>query len=365
MNCFDSELKAISRANRFRHRKLYDDTLTDFASNDYLGLAQNKTIAKKSANCFLKQHNYGSKSSMIVNGYHDIHYKLEKLLCQTNGFESGIIVGSGYLANISLFESMARRGDMLVVDENYHASGMMASRLSRAKVEIFAHNDTAQLETILRQNHNKHKRIIVAIEGVYSMSGDMANPYIYDICDRYEAILIVDEAHSSGVVGENLNGWFDYNNLKIRSNHIKMATFGKAYGSYGAYILGSRQLISYLENRAKPIIYSTALSLFDTIYAYYSVKHIQKNRQKITDKIKQIQATTKEILSVDMPALILPINQSSNTTTIQTQNKLQKAGFAVGAIRQPTVKTPIIRIIPKINIKLAKLKVVLDIIKNI
>ena len=364
MSYFDKELDAIKKANIYRKRELFDSELIDFASNDYLGLSTNKKIFNKSCRYLTKQRYFSPKASTMVNGYHKIHKKLEKLLCDMNGFEDGIIVGSGFLANIAMFESMPRNNDMLLLDENYHASGLMASKLSKGKVGVFKHNDIEELESLLIQYHNKYNKIIVAAEGVYSMSGDMANPKIYSLCNKYKCMLIVDEAHSSGVIGKNLNGWFDYNNFEIKENHIKMATFSKAYGSYGAYILSTKQTISYLENRAKPVIYSTALSLFDTAYAYFAIRYIKKNKQKINIKINKIQNIVKEKLNIDMPALILPIEQNTNKSTKYIQQKLKKHKFLVGAIRQPTVKKPIIRIIPKLNIKLMSFKAILDIIKH-
>ena len=345
---YEKELNAIKKSNRFRERKLFDENLIDLASNDYLGLASNKELFTKAYELVLKEQYTSPKSSILVNGYSNIHKAFEDKLCQINGFESGIVVGSGFLANISLIESMVRKKDILLIDEEYHASGMLASALVQGEVITFNHNDTNDLENKIKQYQNK--RIIIAIEGVYSMSGGIAPKEFYDIANKYNAILLVDEAHSSGVIGENLLGWYDYHNLNIKDNHIKMGTLGKAYGSYGAYILASEHIISYLENRAKPIIYSTAPSLFDIALGLISLEYIIKNKQQIIQNIKSHQKIVKDILNIEVKSLILPIEINDNKKVLEIQKTLMQEGFIIGAIRQPTVKKAILRVILKLDI---------------
>ncbi|WP_164966945.1 aminotransferase class I/II-fold pyridoxal phosphate-dependent enzyme, partial [Aliarcobacter trophiarum] len=160
-------------------------------------------------------------------------------------------------------EALTRKNDLLFIDESYHASGMLATRvLNKQQVIIFKHNDYEDLKEKFETNPTKGRKII-AIEGVYSMEGDLAPKEIFDFANEKEALLIVDEAHSSGVLGDNLLGIFDYYKIKPQVNHIKMGTLGKSYGSYGAYILASKTIIDFLLNRAKAIIYTTAPSLFD------------------------------------------------------------------------------------------------------
>ena len=286
MVLYEKELEIIKKSNRFRKRVVFKKDLFDLASNDYLGLAQNRKLFKKAFKRVYKNHYFSPKASMLVNGYSKIHKKFEKLLCKANGFEKGVIVGSGFLANISMIESLVRKGDTIFIDEDYHASGILASKLlPKNQVVTFFHNDEKDLEDKLKDCTSKGRKII-AIEGVYSMSGNIAKKEIFDLSKKYNTLLIVDEAHSSGVIGENLLGIFDYYNIKIENNHIKMGTLGKAYGSYGAYILSSKSIIEFLQNRAKPIIYSTAPSLFDTALGYESLKYILRNKGKLKQKIK-------------------------------------------------------------------------------
>ena len=362
---YEKELEIIKKSNRFRNRVVFDENLLDLASNDYLGLAQNKKLFKKAYKRVLKNHYFSPKASMLVNGYSKIHQKFEKLLCKVNGFEKGVIVGSGFLANISMIEALVRKGDILFIDEDYHASGILASKLLDSKQVItFLHNDEKDLEKKLKDNSSKGRKII-AIEGVYSMSGNLAKKEIFELAKKYDSLLIVDEAHSSGVIGENLLGIFDYYNIKIEKNHIKMGTLGKAYGSYGAYILGSKSIIEFLQNRAKPIIYSTAPSLFDTALGYESLKYIIRNKKLLRQKIKQNLSIIQSYLGINSRSLIIPILVDDNKKVLEIQNILKNKGFLVGAIRQPTVKKAIIRLIAKIDIEHDELKKACNLIKDL
>ena len=361
---YQIELKALKRANRFRERKLFDNNLIDFASNDYLGFANNKKQFKKAYQTVKEYSIIAPKASMLINGYHDIHNRFENTLSLLNGFEKGLVVGSGFLANMTLIESLVRKKDMLFIDEDYHASGMMATGLLGDRVVKFRHNDADDLEDKLKRYSSKRK--IIAIEGVYSMSGELCNREIFELVNRYEALLIVDEAHSSGVVGEKLLGVFEYYGITPQDNHIKMGTLGKAYGSYGAYILASNNIISFLENRGKPIIYATAPSIFDTALALVNIKKISNQSDKFVKEIKKRQNIVKKLLDIDLKSLILPISVSSNEMVIELQERLiHQNGYLVGAIRQPTVDKPILRIIPRLGTSKKDLKSLLYQYKNI
>jgi len=254
---------------------------------------------------------------------------------------------------------LVRKKDMLFIDEEYHASGMIATKLLDNRVVKFRHNDANDLEEKLKE-HTIGRRII-AIEGVYSMSGELCSRDIFELADRYDALLIVDEAHSSGVVGENLLGVFEYYGVVPQQNHIKMGTLGKAYGSYGAYILASKEVISFLENRGKPIIYSTAPSIFDTALALVNIQEVANNSKKYYKKIKQRQKIVKKILDIELNSLILPIEVPTNEMALKLQEAFMvKQNFLVGAIRQPTVSKPILRIIPRLGTSKKRLKSLLN-----
>lgn len=347
---YEKELKAINKSNRFRERKLYSEDLYDFASNDYLGLAQKKQLLKRAYDRVNMFQTHAPKASQLVNGYHPIHKEFEECLCAHNGFEAGLVVGSGFLANLSLIEALPRKRDVLLMDEEYHASGIVGSKLLDCEVIYFKHNDADALEQLLKTK--KYQRAIVAVEGIYSMSGDLLNRDIFQVVDKYEAILIVDEAHSSGVIGKNLLGIFDYFGIEPKPHYIKMGTLGKAYGSYGAYILSSKHISDFLQNRAKALIYATAPSIFDIALAYQGFLYMFKHKKELFIARNQREELVEQEFGFLMKGLIFPYEMPSSKVAIQTQELLKGNGFLVGAIRSPTVTRPILRIIPRLNLDL-------------
>ncbi len=354
MLLYENELKALKKSGRYRSREVYNNSILDFASNDYLGLSHNKELHNSTCQTLSELPLHSSKASLLVNGYHQIHKDFETALCEANGFEDGVVVGSGFNANIALIESLVRRGDTLFMDEKYHASGVLASNLNNIHVEFFSHNNTDELKTLLKAS--TAKRNIVAVEGIYSMDGDLLDKEIFEICDSFDAILIVDEAHSSGVIGDNLMGVYDHYNIAIKPNHIKMGTLGKAYGSFGAFILASEHIIEYLVNRAKPIIYATSLSLYDTLLAHNALRYMLNNKEMIKSEIEIRKNIIYEELGIHVDGLIVPILIDDNKKVIEIRDELKSLGYAVGAIRQPTVDRAIIRLIARLGCSVDELR---------
>jgi len=344
---YSSELQALKKSGRYRSREVYDDNILDFASNDYLGLAHKKELHNSTCEAISKLPLHSSKASLLVNGYHQIHKDFESALCEINGFEDGVVLGSGFNANIALIESLVRKGDTLFMDEKYHASGVMASKLNNIDVKFFAHNDMNELKNLLRVSNSKRK--IISVEGIYSMDGDLVHRDIFEIADENDALLIVDEAHSSGIIGDKLMGVFDFYRISIKPNYIKMGTLGKAYGSFGAFILASAHIVEYLVNRAKPIIYATSLSLYDTLLAHKALSYMLENRESIKTEIKHRQEIIYEELGIKIDSLIVPIPINDNKKVIEIRDELKNIGYAIGAIRQPTVEQAIIRLIPRLG----------------
>jgi len=345
---YQNEIKALKKVGRYRTRKIVNIDVKDFASNDYLGLAHNKELHKETCKELAKLPLHSAKASLLVNGYHQIHKDFEDAMTDANGFEDCVVVGSGFNANIALIEALCRKSDVLFMDELYHASGVLATNLKDVTVVFFKHNDMDELKELLTK-YTKAKRKIIAVEGIYSMDGDLCDKEVFSIADASDAILIVDEAHSSGVVGDKLMGVFDFYNITIKPNHIKMGTLGKAYGSFGAFILASEHIIEYLINRAKPIIYATALSLYDTLLAHKSLEYILKNKEILKYQIKKRQLIVYEELGIQVDGLIVPIVINNNLKVIQIRDALNELGYGVGGIRQPTVPKAIIRLIARIG----------------
>lgn len=348
MNYYENELKALKRSGRLRTREVLDTNVLDFASNDYLGLSHNKELHRRTSESLDSLASNSSKASLLVNGYHQIHKDFEEALCKANGFEDGVVLGSGFVANIAMIESLVRKGDILFMDEKYHASGVLATKLEHVSVIFFRHNDMSELKSLFEQ-YKEVKRKVVAVEGIYSMDGDLVDRAVFEICEKENAILIVDEAHSSGVVGDKLMGVFDLYNIAIKPNHIKMGTLGKAYGSFGAYILASSHIIEYLINRAKPIIYATSLSLYDTLLGHHSLEYILKNIENLKANIQRRKEIVKDIFGIEIDGLIIPILIGDNKKVTEIQKSLLNEGYAIGAIRQPTVPLAILRVIARVG----------------
>ncbi|OHD87369.1 MAG: 8-amino-7-oxononanoate synthase [Sulfuricurvum sp. RIFCSPLOWO2_02_43_6] len=353
-NPYKSELNALKRSGRYRERHVRDASLIDAASNDYLGLAHKKELHRKACETLSRHSDHAPKASMLVNGYHPIHAEFESALCEANGFESGIVMGSGFNANVGLIEALVRKGDVLLMDEEYHASGVAGARMCEGEVIFFPHNDVAAFESELL--HARGKRIIVAVEGIYSMGGDCVPREIIELSIAHDAILILDEAHSSGVIGEHLMGILDYYTIAPTPLMIKMGTLGKAYGSFGAYVLSSRHISDYLINRAKNVIYATAPSLYDTALAYHALQFIQTHTEELRDQISTRQRIVKAILGLECAGLIVPIVIGDNREVMRLQAQLKnEMGTHVGAIRQPTVKKAILRLIARLEMDEAHL----------
>ncbi|MCL4171189.1 UNVERIFIED_CONTAM: hypothetical protein GTU68_025567, partial [Idotea baltica] len=209
----------------------------DFCSNDYLGFAHTLRVAAPTSG--------GATGSRLISGNSTLAEALEQQIANFHGAEAALLFPSGYAANIGLLPAVAGRGDTIVYDKLIHASLRDGIRLSRAKALSFAHND---LTDLIKKLQNPEGQTFVVIESVYSMDGDQAPlTDIVNICQQYDALLIVDEAHGTGVIGKRDQVW------------ARVHTFGKAIGSHGAAIVGSQLLKSYLLNFARSFIYATAL----------------------------------------------------------------------------------------------------------
>lgn len=338
---YKKELNLLKSKKRYRKREIFNGI--DLASNDYLCLAENRKILELA---YQKLSNlpHSSKASMLVNGYHPAHQLLEEYLKEVNNFEEALIVGNGFLANLALFE-LGRKGDVFLIDEEYHASGIVGSKLTQADTIFFKHNDFEDLKKI---DLSKYNRVFVAVEGIYSMRGDKVDKRITEYAQKV-GYLIIDEAHSVGICGKNLLGITEEYNLNPKKT-IKMGTLGKALGSYGAYILANREIIEFLLNRAKSVIYTTALSPMDTLLGYFAFKRIEKN----LDYFKREIEKRKEIFQTD--SLIKIIETADNETLLSKKEELLKKNILIGAIRPPTVKSPIFRIILRTCIEIETIK---------
>lgn len=345
---YSKELTVLKKSQLLREKVIYPPHLLDYASNDYLGLSSQKELLHRALDRLQNSPRHAPTSSMAINGYDWIHKNFEDFLIEYFRFQSCTLFGSGFLANLALFDTLVRKNDLIFIDELYHASGQYPAKLLGKQAIFFAHNNPSDLLQKMK-THSAKGRILIAIEGVYSMDGDIAKVDFAHIAQKYNALLIVDEAHSGGVIGKNLKGYFDYYQLPILPNYIKMGTLSKAYGSYGAYVLGQESIIKFLFSKAKSSIYTTAPSLFDIALAHENLLFIQDCAHTLHSKLKEQRQALSPLFSFPLESQIAIFPFKDQRKMIQIAEELKCSNFLVGSIRKPTSKTPRLRI--SLNLK--------------
>jgi 8-amino-7-oxononanoate synthase len=319
--------------------------LIDFFSNDYLGLAKSKTLAEAIA---LEHENItgninGSTGSRLLSGNSEYVEKTEKKLADIFKAEKCLLFNSGYNANLSILSAIPQKGDTIVYDELIHASLKEGARLSFAKRFSFRHNDLEDLEKKIQKADGV---CYVVVESVYSMDGDFSPiKELISVCEKYKAKIILDEAHSTGIWGENGTGIACSLGLESKI-FARIYTFGKAMGIHGACVAGAEILIDYLINFARPFIYTTALpphGIASVNAAFDYIKDYKEISEKLLDKIVFFKSEFNKyfgeniILSEsDSPIQVLKISGNENARALA--ESLIKMGFDLRPILSPTVK---------------------------
>lgn len=322
-------------AQAFRTLRLPDGK-TDFCSNDYLGIIHNGLIEKhSSAQSATVKH--GSGGSRLLAGNYEMAEATEQLLAAFHDAPAALIFNSGYDANLGLLSCVPQRGDTIVYDALSHASLRDGIRLSFAQSFVFPHNDLAALEKRLQ---GATGNIFVVTESVFSMDGDMAPlTEIVNLCKQYNAYLIVDEAHATGVVGERGVGLVQHLQLQQHC-FARIHTFGKAVGCHGAVVLGSKSLRDYLINFSRAFIYTTALpeSSMAAIRAAYSIfPDMDAERKHLAQLVNGFQRSVigYEKLPSQTPIQVVIIPGNDEVKTVA--HRLQSADLDVRPILYPTV----------------------------
>lgn len=338
------EAKLKERAEAGNLRKLtQNEGLTDFFSNDYLGLAKSKELFEAAEQeikqHFTKNNLNGSTGARLLSGNSCYALELENYLANFFNAEKALLFNSGYNANLSILSAVPQKDDTILYDELIHASLKEGARLSFAKRFSFKHNDLADLEKKISKATGD---VFIVVESVYSMDGDFSPlEELAELTEKYNAYLIVDEAHSTGVWGKQGNGLACDKNLEDKI-FARVYTFGKAMGIHGACIAGSEVLINYLINFARPFIYTTSLpphSLASVKAAFELVKKSDELRASISQKIKLFKdkfGNSDSLIESCSPIQV--IKTSGNSKTKQLAEKLVSRGFDVRAILSPTVK---------------------------
>jgi 8-amino-7-oxononanoate synthase len=321
----------------FRELRLPGDKV-DFCSNDYLGLARNADVRAYIHTLMEERHPaHGSTGSRLLAGNYEWILSVEKDLAAFHQAAAGLLYNSGYDANLGVFSCLGRKGDTIIYDQLIHASIRDGVRLSAAAAFSFLHNDMTDLEKKLK---NASGNIFVAVESIYSMDGDLAPlTAIAGLCGQYNAHLIVDEAHATGIIGPRGEGLVQQLEL-TDACFARIHTFGKAVGCHGAVVLGSEILRDYLINFSRSFIYTTALppAALAAIEAGYSAfPYMQEERAHLLALIGQFQAGLShvELLAGNTPIQAVLTRGNDNTRKIAAT--LQAAGLDVRPILHPTV----------------------------
>lgn len=327
------KLNQRKAVNAFRTLRFTDDKI-DFCSNDYLGIVKNKLL-----NLDDKVYSYGSTGSRLLSGNYPLIEATEKFIADFHDAEAGLIFNSGYDANVGLLSCVPQKGDVIFYDELIHASIRDGIRLSFATSFSFLHNNIGDLEKKIKTvDSADHKNIFIVTESVFSMDGDIAllNDLI-NLCEKYNASLIIDEAHATGIIGKDGKGIVQHLNLQKKC-FARVHTFGKACGAHGAIVLGSKDLKDYLINFSRPFIFSTSLpevSIAAISASYKIFPSLKKEREHLNELIFQIQNSEIEIQRSDTPIQVMII--PGNNEVKRVAEELQQNNFDVRAIIYPTV----------------------------
>ena len=309
-------------------------------SNDYLGLANHPALCE-AACAPMKQYGFGAGASRLVSGSSALHHELERRLALFKGAESAIVFNSGYAANTGIIPSVVGEGDVVLSDGMNHASIVDGCRLSKADVHVYRHNDVGHVEEILKKQLTVRRKLIVT-DGVFSMDGDIAPlPELAFLAEKYGAIMMVDDAHATGVLGKTGKGTIEHFGLAGRV-HIQMGTLGKALGSFGAYAAGSKELVDLLINRARSFIYSTAMppSVCAASIAALDVVENEPGRRENLWRNRDQLFSGLQLLGIDTGASetpIVPIIIGDSSKALHVAQKLFEYGVYATAIRPPTV----------------------------
>ncbi|MBD2361624.1 8-amino-7-oxononanoate synthase [Anabaena minutissima FACHB-250] len=322
----------------------------NFASNDYLGLAGDERLLE-AAVAAIQEFGTGSTGSRLLSGHRELHRELEIAIASVKQTEDALVFSSGYLANLGAIAALVGKRDLILSDQYNHSSLKNGAVLSGATVIEYPHCDATQLKTLLIQQRQNYRRCLILTDTVFSMDGDLCPlATLLDLADEFSCMLLVDEAHATGVMGVTGAGCVEYFGCSGRQL-IQIGTLSKALGSLGGYVAGSASLIDYLRNRAPSWIYTTGLSPADTAAALAAVKIVQQEPQRRTqlwqnvDYLKQLltqQLSHLTLLPSNSPILCFQL--PSATESLQAGQQLKASGIFAPAIRPPTVPTSRIRI---------------------
>jgi 8-amino-7-oxononanoate synthase len=331
------------------------EVLVNFASNDYLGLTHHPQM-QAAAIAAITTHGTGSTGSRLLSGQRCLHAQLETELAQFKQTEAALVFSSGYLANLGTIAAMVGKRDLILADAYNHSSLKNGAMLSGAQIYDYPHGGIDTLRELLLQHRHRYRRCLIVTDSVFSMDGDLCPlPDLIAIGNDFNCMILVDEAHATGVLGATGAGCVEHFH-STGAPLIQIGTLSKALGSLGGYVAGSATLIDFLRNRAPTWIYTTGLSPADTAAAWQALQLIRQEphrRQQLWQNVhllKQRLAALPQLHKPDSPYRLLPsesaivcLQVSDAKTVLSMSEALRSVGFWVPAIRPPTVPTSRLR----------------------
>ncbi|MBD2449788.1 8-amino-7-oxononanoate synthase [Nostoc sp. FACHB-152] len=357
----EQSLTTIHRADWYRSVQVLSDRpgatvvlagqeVINFASNDYLGLAGDERLIN-AAIAAVSKFGTGSTGSRLLSGHRELHRELEIAIASLKQTEDAIVFSSGYLANLGAIAAVVGKRDLILSDQYNHSSLKNGAVLSGAAVIEYPHCDVLALKTQLQQQRQNYRRCLIITDSVFSMDGDLCPlPTLLQLAEEFNCMLLVDEAHATGVIGKTGAGCVEHFGCTGKQL-IQIGTLSKALGSLGGYVAGSAALIDFLRNRAPTWIYTTGLSPADTAAALTAIGIVQQEPQRRiqlwrnVDDLKNLmqqQLPHLQLLPTESPILCFQL--PSPADALQIGKHLKESGIFAPAIRPPTVPTSRIRI---------------------
>lgn len=323
-------------------------SLVNFASNDYLGLAADPALAEAAA-AAAREHGTGAMASRLVTGSLELHHRFERRLAEFKHAEAALLLPTGYMANLAAITGLARAGDLVCLDRRAHASLIDAARLSGAEIRTWPHGRPAKLARWLERHRQAcpgAERLVVT-DAVFSMDGDVADlPELAAVCRAHDAMLVVDEAHATGVLGASGAGLAEAQGVSAEVA-VSIATGGKALGGLGGMISGPEVVIESLLNRARPFIYTTAVPPPQVAALSAALERVRAEagpRRRLAALSRRVRAHLfeagwigREVAAGEPPTPIIPIVLGSSEAALALAGRLEAAGVLAPAIRPPTV----------------------------
>lgn len=334
---FQKTLSRLKEQGRYRSLQLPNGV--DLTSNDYLGMASHPALRACATQALEGGLDIGSGGSRLLRGHTPEHENLEVFAAAYFGAPASLFFANGFIANYALLTTLPARGDVIVYDSLVHASMRDGLKACDAKSYKFAHMDLGALEDSLKRHRDKADTLWIAVESVYSMDGDCAPlSEIYDLAVRYDAMLMIDEAHASGALGEKGRGLaWDIVQAHGYDRIVTLHTCGKAIGVAGGLVCASRSVVDYLVNKARPFIYSTAPLPLQSVLVKKSLEILASDEGN--QRRSQLFAISEKAQAMfgGVGTHIVPLMIGDDKRAVQVAGALQEVGYDIRAIRPPTV----------------------------